>query len=714
MVKRTLLPLILIVATISFVTATYKIGLTLDQAVSQRPIQVKKAEKIFTNINASILSTQKKPILEKKIKSEKSKEEKKLEWLETKFKGIAFKVVQDFYNENFFIIDQVVLGENFDVLYSRYRKEFDRWKLANEKSELLLAKSTENFEEKFRREVVKGLTSQELVKQSSKKLPSKKLVEDEVKTKLAAPVTLKSDKNKSLTAYEIAKRGDAASIEAADIVVFDYSKGADKNSKSFENIESSRGGPIEPPQGGSVELAASNEAPSVQPKHEKPLPAAGPIGPTLAEVSSHTRPTKPTVKALPSPSEASHQAHSQYKPTPSDIVTSQSLAFARGEEGKNNAFATIEATHFKFREGILGSVNDIELRVAHTDADRFQDMGTGTIVVEKSLNSKRAVTRGTLLGSKVFDTSFDLHLVKGEERNYKVPTFDRYDFEKFLESQEYFDEGGFLFVELDSLTESVQIDSPFFKKIYLSRNLKPVEQDADYYYLLFLGVEPGTTTLTITRNGKEVYQKLALIEYDNIFFEPNIYVDIPTKSIELKEKSLFGKDENPLILDGKQVREYSTTIKLSKSGPNQYAFNHSVVPFGTKRMLNLDHMGAPIWFSFWDEESVTIPSENYLANMMNLLNLESLENICLIQIDLEKRVRQFTAIGRTGESFIGGDQIFLREDGSLEDYISLNSIKAFLLGDENSQVNIHLEYDDGTEDWVSSVCTPGNYFIETP
>lgn len=688
MVKRILLPLTLVILTVSLVTAKYELSLTLDDIVEQKQIHVQKAGKIIHKINKNTVNPR--PILTKK-KFKRDEVDEKLEWLETKFKGIAFKVFQDFYNNEDFIIDKIVLAEDFDVLYQRYLEEMHNWEEAHRKSQMLFAKS-DNFQAEYAKQIEKQKMLFEGRKQE---------IVDEVKTKQAAPVKT----NSKLTAYEIAKSEIETDIdESQSIIAFEYSK-SDKKEKS---------GPIEPLSGERKDLAASNEAP--QDLIKMPTTAGGPIGPGQRQAQTASKAPEniqPLVVQAPKPDYPKPQT----QPSATLPVTSQPedqalLASARSEELIMNSSVTLTAAEYSFGKGRVGKVSNIELRVGHTDNDRYEDLSSGIIQVDKAIASEVAMTRGLLIGNNYVDMNFDLVFTKNRENSLELPMITRESMERFLDKRQFDGDGGYILVELDSLTESVEIDSPYFEKVFLNKRFRVVPDDGDYNFVMFIGVEPGTTSVEFVRNGMEKYQKIVLVEYESIFYEPNIYLENKQQSFELFEKSLFGKGLNPLVVDGDLVEEFLTNKTSQKRGPNNYYFNKSVVPFGMKKYVRFAHMGAPLWISHWNEEKMTIPSENYIAQLLGMLNLDSIENLCLIQIEFPKRVESFNAIGRTGDNFLGGDQIFLSETGELEDYISLNSIKGFLLGDRNGLVNIQVQYEDGTEDLISTVCAPGNYFIE--
>lgn len=670
-VKRILLPLIAAIGAVSYVTAEFQRTLTLDEAIEKNPIKVHKVGKKFQKIGSKTDNTILSKKLSKPIVNSHSQVEERLDWLESKFTGLSFKIIQDYYNPSEFYVSTTLLNEDFNILYTRYFEKMKEWEKSYGKVEKLIAKLDNPASE--------GLTPNKVTFDSPINVENSsataKVIEDNVTTQIAAIDKTKLQKEKSTE---------------DDFVFFDYSQ----NKKENKNENSS-------PSKGEIDQTVANAARlDLKRELEREVNSSPRIAKANQGAKKASRPsTKYSPKDLPLSYDYSSEQESD----------------SRGQVQKtaeNNSQLQIIPFEYKFGEGKKSNLRDFEIRLGHSDEEILKDYNSGIVNLEKSLNSQIGITRGSILSSENMDIQFDIQLEKNKSSEIEIPVINRENFIDFLTARKFDGDGGYILVELDSLTDSVDIDSPYYEKIFLNSKFKAVKDDDDYLFVMFLGVEPGTTTINFIRNGREKYQKVALVEYGGIYFEPNVYISQPQRKVSLSEFYIFGKKPAPLALDKKEIGEFTSHNSITKSGVNNYSINSEYSPYGSKRYIRLQHMGVPFWIGQWSKTNIEVPSEQYMAYMMNNLSLNSLDGLCMVEFNFPKKVVNFNSIGRTGEDFLGGDRIFLNEEGIFDESPSLYSVKGLLLGDENSLINVQVQYEDGSEDLYSTVCAPGNYILE--
>lgn len=376
-----------------------------------------------------------------------------------------------------------------------------------------------------------------------------------------------------------------------------------------------------------------------------------------------------------------------------------------------NATVKVMAQEFSFNKGIGQKTKNFELRMGYTDNERYEDL-EGQVTIQKSINNKEAILKATLLSSKYIDVSFDLMMERGKEAELTIPVLKRSEFNSFLLDNNYNSTGGFLLVELDGKTDRVEIDAPYTEEFRLDNKLKIVEDEGDYSYILFAGVEPGNTEISFVKGRNKRVNKLALIEEETVYYEPNIFLRNNDGSISLFEKSLLSQNESPLNIDGEKIKSLVNDKESKKMAMNEYDIYSDHYSYGQRKYLEFRHMNMPFFYGKNNSHKVVLPNENYMATMIKNLNLESLSGVCLVEYDFKNRPTEFLYIGKSGDDYLNLDQIFLNEDGSLTNMISQQTVKAFLLGSKSGNISSQVIYADGSEDIINSPCSKNNLVIE--
>ena len=382
------------------------------------------------------------------------------------------------------------------------------------------------------------------------------------------------------------------------------------------------------------------------------------------------------------------------------------------EKDKSDAVINISAQIFSFRQALGGAYQNFEVRPDYSGSERWGDEGTGTVSVQKQLSSKVGFIGVVLSGREIVDTRVDLTLEREVSKEVSIPVFFQDDLQNLLQKKNLSGEGGLLFIELDNSTESVNLDAQYESVIYLSKDLRPVNITDDYHYMLFVGTTPGSTTIEYIRNGYENLKKVILIEPGVIYYDFNEYIKVGRDIVDISQRNTLGHYKSDLNIGGGDIVQFNSYEKASQIGPGRYDLSINVIPSGTRKYIELNHLSSPIYLGRWDAKKVVVPSENYIAQFLKAVELDELTGSCLIQVNFKDKAKEFYIEGKNGNNYIPIDRIYIDRDGQFSDTLSPLSVKGFFLSDQVGVISINVQYENGREDFLNSYCASSAYIIE--
>lgn len=331
----------------------------------------------------------------------------------------------------------------------------------------------------------------------------------------------------------------------------------------------------------------------------------------------------------------------------------------------------------------------------------------GAIEIEDMINEKVSTIRGTILSSNTFPTIVELPLEYGDYL-MNIPLLDRDDlFRKFEGIR-----GALLLVELDENTDSIDIDHNYVDRIYLSERFKEVDEGDDYRFILFIGVEPGNTLVQYLTLNEEIGEKIIHLVEDHVFYESNTFIESDKEKIELYETKVLGKKDLELNIEGSDINYFNTPMKGKSIGINLYEIDVPVMPLGMRKYLELNHLGETIYAGYQDNKSIHVPSKEYLNYVMDTFEIDSIENQCMIQINFEKPIVDFTYSSESLKGPIPFEVLYLDNDGMFNTDASDFAKKVFLIGDTSGSINVKVEYADNSKDYFQSFCSPDTFVVE--
>ncbi len=371
----------------------------------------------------------------------------------------------------------------------------------------------------------------------------------------------------------------------------------------------------------------------------------------------------------------------------------------------------IKVTDAKINSSINSSIAGFQFSPEYDPNERWNDEGTGSVEVVEKLNNDLSVLRGTILAKNKMRTKVDIALEEGDYQ-VDIPLIDQSFLNKFLDNEKLEGLNGFLLIDLDEEIDSVDIDSGYERKLFLTSKFKVTSQEEDYRYILYVGVEPGNTLVHYLTLKDENIQKIVHITEGEVYFEGTVLLSSKLEKIELYETKLLGKSKMELNIEGEDISYFNTNIKAKSIGLNLYQYRRPKLLLGMRKYLELSHLGESIYLGVWDKLKAEVPSRDYIEYIMNTLDLESLDTRCLIQVNFNKKLTDFYASGETFRGAMNVEMAFLEKDGMFNEEVTDLTTKAYLVGDMQGVINAKISYEDGSVDIIQSYCSQDTFLVE--
>ncbi len=353
------------------------------------------------------------------------------------------------------------------------------------------------------------------------------------------------------------------------------------------------------------------------------------------------------------------------------------------------------------------------LQFLDSDLETVYDDENGYINVESKLNSQMMIRRAELTSIDHYPTIIDGVLENGETA-ITVPLIKRREFDNLLSRSKIKGLGGHVLVELDEKTEDVEIGSStnYETKVYLDRNYKVVNrEDSDFYYVMFIGVEPGNAVIYFRTLTNQTISKIIHVADESIYYEPNYYMEVVNDEYSIFEEGLLSRDTTALHVNTKEIQNFSSEYKIENLAFNRLGLKKAIYPMGTRKYQEFKHLDESIFVGRWDQNYIDLPSEEYARFVLSQFDQSSVDGRCLVQINITKPAKSlsYNGIAKRGMSV---KSLILDQDGQFYDELSDKSRKIFVLGENQGIINVKVEYTDNSIDTLQSYCSQDTYLVE--
>jgi hypothetical protein len=389
-------------------------------------------------------------------------------------------------------------------------------------------------------------------------------------------------------------------------------------------------------------------------------------------------------------------------------------AFLSSQE-KFQVEMTIQASGIDFLK--IHPIHGFELRFQDS-LQGIEDYGSGEVSLKATLAQPKMTRSVVILKSGFTPTNTDLILESGNTKT-SIPLIDEIKFNELNQQVGVEDNSGAVVVELDDETELAQLDIPFKSVIKLSGDFVPTS-NSDYRYLAFLGAKSGNALLTYVRADGLKVNKIVHIHENEVTFDSNYYETVINEKFQLFEEDLLGKQKSPLIVSSDSVKIFAKEESAKKINDNTYKLNFDVQQLAGRKYIELSHQDEPVFVGFRENNQIDVPSENFMRHVLSKFENAKLGDRCLIQVNLNKKTRNFEVGAESVNSSLVTYSQVLETDGKFYDSLSDKSEKIIIIGENQSseaysqdaKVNIRIEFSDGSEQYLSSYCSPNTYLVE--
>ncbi len=346
-----------------------------------------------------------------------------------------------------------------------------------------------------------------------------------------------------------------------------------------------------------------------------------------------------------------------------------------------------------------------EASIINSDDGRFN--------FEHILANQMQSMAGVFQARNFVTTRVDLPLEVGSYGSL-VPMISMSSLDLLLRKHNLNAPGGFILVDLDQSIIDVEIDKRYSKKIYLTPEFNESEADDSARFVMFLGVEPGNTTIRYLSRSRHIAERVSMVAADQVLYDLPIITPTFVHSFGLFEMESLSLLPRELSISGKNIRPFGQKNSAIQETLNYYTLEFIDSVLGSRNYTEVDHLGTTFFIGHQGNDKLIVPGQGFLNEVLAFHNMDRLEQDCLIQMNLPKD-KELYEIAMYGEGQKGPlllDQAYLNKDGTVSIDATEFSTHAFILGDMLGRVNIKIKYTDDSIDMVNSVCAPSTYLVE--
>ncbi len=343
-------------------------------------------------------------------------------------------------------------------------------------------------------------------------------------------------------------------------------------------------------------------------------------------------------------------------------------------------------------------------------AERVSDQNSGAINFNYSLNGEMNTQTGVLKAQGMIPTRVELDL--GKVKAMEVPMFNEEGIQKLLQKKNISIEGNLLMIALSAAIVDVEIDSQFDQKFFYDKNFKSLSSMMGASFVLFAGVNDGNILIRYLLKNKEMVQKIVYVGSGEMYFEDPVFSDGTRDTFMFTTRTLLGQRKKELIIDGSAISFFNTSYRAKKKALNAYELKIPTLSSGMRKYLEFKHLKDTIFVGTWNKKEIEIPSNDFIAKVLEVNHVNSLKERCVVQVNITKDLRELKVNGknRSGEMFV--ETSFLDSDGNFSNESSERAEKAFIVGDMEGLLGVRLDYTDDSSEFVKTFCSEGSYLVE--
>lgn len=524
---------------------------------------------------------------------------------------------------------------------------------------------------------------------------------DEVAVTQASTTPIKIENDEIVTTHTVPEKNEeviaeVSSKEEEEMVMFDYS---DKALPA--EVEKSMDKKLyERPISKTVQRAISREI------VETPTKLQAPAAPILAK---NTAKIDDESIDLDAPENTVYDYSQETKTTKAESIA---------EATEANAFTTpvadaqfvLRAREINLNTQKSSQVRAFEFVPDYDRADRRDDQSGGEIGFGYSLSGEMNTQTGVVIARGMIPTRVELNL--SAQAIFEVPLINEAGIQKFLQKRGLAIEGNLMLLAIDPSIIDTEIDSRFAERLFFDKNFKLLSSSSGASFVLYAGVKSGNILIRYLLSNKDSSQKIVYVGDGEMYYEDAEFKNLGRETFTFTTRNVLGQKRKELIIDGNDINYFYTNITAKKKALNAYDMKIPTLASGMRKYFEFKHLNDSVFVGSSDGREIEIPSNEFIGKVLEINQVNSLDERCVVQLNLTKDVRSIVANGknRSGEMFV--ETTFLDSDGAFSrDNFELAE-KAFMVGDLEGQFSVKIEYSDDSTQFLKTFCSPGTYLVE--
>lgn len=372
----------------------------------------------------------------------------------------------------------------------------------------------------------------------------------------------------------------------------------------------------------------------------------------------------------------------------------------------------IKADIVAFSERENEKAYDLDFRPGYSSAEYVYSDQDGEIVLETSANMNSTV-EGRILSRGVVPTKVSLAYSRGISE-YSVPLLEMNGFNSFLDKLGLDGREGFILVSLTEQVKNIDVNDPKYEaRLFLNDKFKAIEAIEQASYALFIGVRAGNNILTIDTNDGIFADKIVFVSEGEVSFEVADIIEPQMEKLSLYEKGPLSTKKAKLNIDEDQFRPLGLNYKPQKDGLNSYLIKFPGYLSSSRKFLEFDHLADKIFVGLQkNTKEIVLPTNQFIGQIFDRFDIESLEQRCLVQVNLNKPVKEVFVEGESAKGPMAIQLASLDSYGNIDEEINDISEKIFVLGEYQGQFTFKFDYVDGSTQTFSSYCSEDTFLLE--
>jgi hypothetical protein len=384
---------------------------------------------------------------------------------------------------------------------------------------------------------------------------------------------------------------------------------------------------------------------------------------------------------------------------------SESKVSALVAKNVKNVEVNIRAIDVNLNNGSVNHKSSFEFEPDYDRNERIYDNNSGEIRYSLTTEAETSIATGVLVAQEYVPTRLDLVM---NTHNTVVPMFKEEMMNSFL-TKHSTDKVNAILISMPSALKDVDIDSEYSKKIFLNSKFK--EDNTNRQFVMFLGVTAGNILVKYDIEGS-TSQKIIYVGEGEIYFEEPVFEKGERNSFELTTRKLLSTKNTELNISNRDVRVFNTDIVSKKQGLNVYELKMPTSVAGNRKYIQVKTDGNDVFVGVDGPSKIEIPEKEFISRVIQKNNINSLEDRCLIQVNLNKEISNIVVAGKNASGDMYLETSYLTGDGEIQSEYSEDAEKVFIIGEQIGIVSANIEYSNGTKENMKTYCSNGTYLIE--